>query len=45
MALPTTLLITAYCLWPLVENGLLRGTAGENRFGPDPLPTENRAPE
>jgi uncharacterized membrane protein YhaH (DUF805 family) len=24
-------------LWSLVENGFLRGTAGSNRFGPDPL--------
>lgn len=24
-------------IWALVENGLLRGTPGPNRFGPDPL--------
>lgn len=24
-------------LWLLIENGLLRGTAGPNRHGPDPL--------
>jgi uncharacterized membrane protein YhaH (DUF805 family) len=24
-------------LWALVDNGFLRGTAGPNRFGPDPL--------
>jgi uncharacterized membrane protein YhaH (DUF805 family) len=24
-------------IWSLVENGFLRGTPGENRFGPDPL--------
>jgi uncharacterized membrane protein YhaH (DUF805 family) len=24
-------------LWALVENGFLKGTTGENRFGPDPL--------
>jgi len=24
-------------LWALIERGLLRGTAGANRFGPDPL--------
>jgi len=25
-------------LWALVENGFLPGTAGDNRFGPSPLP-------
>ncbi|MDB5559652.1 MAG: hypothetical protein JWQ36_2586 [Enterovirga sp.] len=25
-------------LWALIENGLLRGTPGPNRFGPDPTP-------
>jgi uncharacterized membrane protein YhaH (DUF805 family) len=24
-------------LWSLIETGFLRGTAGANRFGPDPL--------
>lgn len=24
-------------IWALVENGFMRGTAGPNRFGPDPL--------
>ena len=24
-------------IWALVENGLLKGTPGDNRFGPDPL--------
>lgn len=24
-------------IWALVENGFLRGTEGQNRFGPDPL--------
>src|SRR3546814_14546367 len=24
-------------IWALVENGFLAGTAGPNRFGPDPL--------
>jgi uncharacterized membrane protein YhaH (DUF805 family) len=24
-------------IWTLVECGFLRGTAGDNRFGPDPL--------
>lgn len=24
-------------LWMLVDNGLLKGTAGPNRYGPDPL--------
>jgi len=26
--------------WALVENGFLKGTTGENRFGPDPLEQE-----
>ena len=24
-------------IWTLVENGFLKGTPGDNRFGPDPL--------
>ena len=24
-------------IWSLVENGFLKGTSGDNRFGPDPL--------
>jgi uncharacterized membrane protein YhaH (DUF805 family) len=24
-------------IWSVVENGFLKGTRGENRFGPDPL--------
>ena len=28
---------SALTLWALAELGFLRGTAGENRFGPDPL--------
>jgi len=24
-------------IWALVENGFLKGTPGDNRFGPDPL--------
>lgn len=24
-------------LWALIENGFLKGTEGDNRFGPDPL--------
>lgn len=32
-------------IWALVENGFLRGTAGDNRFGPDPLASmENPLP-
>jgi uncharacterized membrane protein YhaH (DUF805 family) len=27
----------AVSLWALVELGFLRGTAGPNRYGPDPL--------
>ena len=30
-------------LWTLVECGLLRGTSGPNRFGPDPLAAPPRA--
>ena len=31
-------------VWTLIENGFLKGTDGENRFGPDPLDevTQNR---
>jgi uncharacterized membrane protein YhaH (DUF805 family) len=32
----------ALSLWGLVELGFLRGTAGENRFGPDPLAEYSR---
>ncbi len=31
------LVIAAYGIWLLVETGFLRGTAGPNRYGPDPL--------
>ena len=31
---------TALWLWGLVELGFLRGTAGTNRFGPDPLASQ-----
>ena len=31
------LLGVAAAIWSFVELGLLRGTDGENRFGPDPL--------
>jgi len=27
-------------IWALVENGFLKGTTGQNRFGPDPLVQE-----
>jgi uncharacterized membrane protein YhaH (DUF805 family) len=30
-------------IWSLVENGFLKGTSGDNRFGPDPLAKENLA--
>ncbi|MCU0968728.1 MAG: DUF805 domain-containing protein [Rubrivivax sp.] len=30
-------------LWVLIDNGFLRGTAGPNRFGPDPLASSARA--
>lgn len=29
-------------IWALVENGCLRGTAGPNRYGPDPLQAPGR---
>ena len=29
--------IPVLALWPLIELGLLRGTVGPNRYGPDPL--------
>ncbi|MFW6076590.1 MAG: DUF805 domain-containing protein [Hyphomicrobiales bacterium] len=31
-------------IWALVELGFLRGTAGPNRFGPDPLATTGAQP-
>lgn len=34
-----TLIPVVGWIWTLIENGLLRGTAGANRFGPDPLDT------
>jgi uncharacterized membrane protein YhaH (DUF805 family) len=33
----TTVAGGALLIWPLVELGFLRGTAGPNRYGPDPL--------
>ncbi len=30
-------------LWLLIETGLLPGTPGENRFGPEPLPSRAKA--
>jgi uncharacterized membrane protein YhaH (DUF805 family) len=30
-------------IWFIVECGCLRGTAGPNRFGPDPLPAQSPA--
>jgi uncharacterized membrane protein YhaH (DUF805 family) len=38
------LLILAYGIYLLVEVGLLRGTAGQNRFGPDPLDSATADP-
>jgi uncharacterized membrane protein YhaH (DUF805 family) len=35
--LPLLLLSAIVGIWSLIELGFLRGTAGENRFGPDPL--------
>jgi uncharacterized membrane protein YhaH (DUF805 family) len=26
-----------FSIWPVIELGFLRGTVGQNRFGPDPL--------
>jgi len=34
------LAIQVVSLWALVELGFLRGTIGDNRFGPDPLPLD-----
>jgi uncharacterized membrane protein YhaH (DUF805 family) len=31
------MLVPLVQLWPIIELAFLRGTAGENRFGPDPL--------
>jgi uncharacterized membrane protein YhaH (DUF805 family) len=30
-------MLAGICIWAVVEIGFLRGTAGPNRFGPDPL--------
>lgn len=32
-----TLVILGVAIWALVDLGFLRGTTGDNRFGPDPL--------
>jgi uncharacterized membrane protein YhaH (DUF805 family) len=32
-----SLLVIGLSLWALIELGLLKGTQGPNRFGPDPL--------
>ena len=32
----------AFCIWGLAEIGFRRGTAGYNRFGPDPLARRSR---
>jgi uncharacterized membrane protein YhaH (DUF805 family) len=31
---------TLVSLWALIELGFLRGTVGDNRYGPDPLPPD-----
>jgi uncharacterized membrane protein YhaH (DUF805 family) len=44
---PYFLILTAsvaVSVWALVELGFLRGTEGDNRFGPDPLPAVVRLP-
>jgi uncharacterized membrane protein YhaH (DUF805 family) len=38
-----TILRLPFAIWVFVELGCLRGTEGENRFGPDPLQPENVA--
>ena len=35
--LPLLLMSAALSIWAFVEIGCLRGTAGDNRYGPDPL--------
>jgi len=30
-------------IWSLIENGFLKGTTGDNRFGPDPLAKDSPA--
>jgi uncharacterized membrane protein YhaH (DUF805 family) len=37
LRLALNLLVLALSLWAFVELGCLRGTVGDNRFGPDPL--------
>ncbi|MGD2135744.1 MAG: DUF805 domain-containing protein [Gemmatimonadales bacterium] len=38
------MLVPLVQLWPMFELFLLRGTVGENRFGPDPLARPEAAP-
>ena len=33
----------AFAAWAVTELGILRGTAGDNAYGPDPLARESRA--
>ncbi len=37
LGLAMNLTVIVLSLWGLVELGFLRGTVGDNRFGPDPL--------
>lgn len=43
-SLGTVFLAASYAIsvWALIELGFLRGTAGPNRYGPDPLEAVNR---
>ena len=43
--LPFTLAGAAISIWALVELGFLRGTAGPNRYGPDPLAASLGTPD
>ena len=40
-AMIVTYVSIAVSLWMIVELGFLKGTSGENRFGPDPLAAAN----
>ncbi len=36
------MLIPLVNIWPIIELWLLRGTTGDNQYGPDPLPGSNQ---
>lgn len=43
--LAVSLIMVVVTLWLVIELGFLRGTEGENRYGPDPLSCKDQPPE